>query len=92
MNFLRPVIARLAASVIGALVAWLAMKGIDVPAETQQAWIEATVGLALLVFGIVYALVHKAISTKTNPTDAAAPSAVVAGREEQVSLNSRNSA
>lgn len=83
MDFLRPVLGRLAAVLIASLVSWLTAKGVDVPAETQQAWIEATVGLMLLVFGVVYAVAHKLINTKVNPTDAAAPSAVTAGKEAQ---------
>lgn len=87
MTFLRPIAARLAAAVVGALVSWLTVKGIDVPADTQQAWIEATVGLMLLVFGIVYALAHKLINRKLNPADAATPGLAKIGKMEQRAIS-----
>lgn len=86
MTFLRPIIARLAAALIASLVAWLAAQGIDVPAETQTQLIEGTVGLMLLVFGVVYALVHKLVNRKVNPADAAAPVLAKAGQRQKAYL------
>lgn len=66
-DFLRPVLGRIFGAVAGGVAAWLVGKGFTVDQQT----IDAFVTVMLTVFTIVYSLVHKAISAKINPTDAA---------------------
>lgn len=66
-DFLRPVLGRIFGSIAGAIAAWLVGKGFTVDQHT----IDAFVSVMLFVFTIVYSLVHKAVSAKINPTDAA---------------------
>lgn len=73
LNVLRPVLARVAAALIGAAAAWLAAKGVELDAETQAQLIEGIVGLMLAVFGVVYAVAHKMINARLNPADTATP-------------------
>jgi len=74
-DWIRPVMARLVASAVAAGVAYLARKGIDIGlGEPGQAQLSEGVTSILLGIGLaVYSLVHRAVSAKTNPTDAAAP-------------------
>jgi hypothetical protein len=68
--FLRPILARLIASVIAAFAAWLNNKyGVTLDAETTSGLVAVMLGS----FGIVYALAHRLIDAKVNPTDAASP-------------------
>lgn len=71
---LRPVLAR----VIGVIVASAATAlfrhlGHELTDDQKQTVSDLGVALILGVWGLVYAGVHKAVSVKTNPTDAAAP-------------------
>jgi hypothetical protein len=69
--FLRPILARLIASVIAAFAAWLNNKyGVTLDAETTSGLVAVMLGS----FGIVYAVAHRVIDAKVNPTDAASPS------------------
>lgn len=77
-EFLRPVLARIIASLVGGLAAWLTGKGIAL----DQSSIDAFVTVMLTIFTIVYSLVHKAINAKINPTDAARISTATAGKEK----------
>jgi hypothetical protein len=67
-TFLRPLLSRLVASIVGALVAWLTTKyGISLDEETIQGLIATMLG----VFGVIYTIVHRLIDKKINPVDAA---------------------
>lgn len=75
MDWAKPYIARVAASLVAGLVAWLASKyGVIVPDEAKGQLTQAAVAVMMVVWGIVYAITHKAVNTKVNPTDAAKPS------------------
>ena len=74
IDFLRPIIGRIAGSVVGALAAWLVGKyGYTIDSGLQSQITDGLVAFMMLVFGVVYALVHKAVSAKVNPGDAATP-------------------
>lgn len=74
LNLIRPVLARVVASLMAAFFAWLAVRwGVTIDADTQAETIEAAIGLMLAVFGVVYALVHKALNARFNPADTATP-------------------
>lgn len=74
MDWLKPYIARVAASLVAGLAAWLASKyGIVVPEEAKGQLTQAAVAVMMVVWGIVYAITHKVVNTKVNPTDAAKP-------------------
>lgn len=92
-DFLRPVVARLAGALVAALVTWLAGKyGIVIPEEAKGQLTEGTVAIMLALFTAVYALVHRYVSMKTNPTDAATPSMAAEGKIEQKNLDARKDA
>lgn len=83
VDFLRPILARLVGSFVGALAVWFASKyGIIIPDEVKGELTQNAVALMLLVFGIVYSLVHRAVSVKVNPTDTASPAIAKAVTEE----------
>lgn len=83
-DFLRPVLARIAGALVGAVVTWLAAHfGIVVPEGAQVNLSESAVIIMMTLFSIVYALVHKAISAKTNPADAATPTLADKGKTDQ---------
>lgn len=87
IDLLRPIFARIIGAIIGALAAWLAGRfGIVVPEETKGQLTQGAVALMLLVFGVVYSLVHKGVSVKTNPADAASPGLALKGKTDQHSL------
>jgi hypothetical protein len=74
LNLIRPILARVVAALAGAFFAWLAARWkIDVDAATQAETVEAIVALMLAVWGVVYALAHKAINAWFNPADTATP-------------------
>jgi len=84
MDFLRPVIGRMAGAIVVALVAWLIGKwGINVDQGTQAQLTDGIAAFMLLAFGVVYALVHKAVSAKVNPGDAATPRLAERSKIEQ---------
>lgn len=73
-EFIRPVIARVAGWIIATLVTWLASRyGIIVPQETVDKLTAYGVIALMSMFTAIYALVHRAVSIKSNPTDAASP-------------------
>lgn len=87
-NFLRPILARLAGALVAGLVTWLAGKfGVIISEDVKGQLTEGVVATMLTLFTVVYALVHKAVSVKTNPMDAASPSMVVEGKSEQKTIN-----
>lgn len=78
-------IARIAASVASAVVVWLiGVLGLPVTEQEQANLIaqvtEAVSLLGLALWGILYAVLHKLISRKTNPADAAKNPELVASR------------
>lgn len=86
MDFLRPILGRLVGSVVGAGAGWVASKwGTVVDANGVQQVTDAGVTLALGAFGVVYSLVHKAVSAKINPADAASTKLAEKGKIEQKS-------
>jgi hypothetical protein len=75
-DWIRPVWSRIVAAAVAAGVAYLTRKGIDLGLG-DQAQTQLSEGLASVLLGVllaVYSLAHRAISAKTNPTDAASPS------------------
>jgi hypothetical protein len=89
-DFLRPVVARIAGALVAALVTWLASKyGVVIPEEAKGQLTEGTVAAMMTLFTVVYALVHKAVSVKTNPADAASPSLAEEGKDLQKVVNAR---
>lgn len=86
MDFLRPILGRLIGSAVGAGAGYLASRfGTVVGADGVQQVTDAGVTLALGAFGVVYSLVHKAVSAKVNPADAATPKLAEKGKVEQKS-------
>jgi hypothetical protein len=74
MNFLRPILGRLVGSVVGGAAAWAAGRwGTSIDPGTQQQISDGLVAIMLAVFGVVYSLTHKAVSSKINPGDTATP-------------------
>lgn len=85
-DILRPVAARLAGIVVGALAAWLATKfGLMLSEQSKQALANGIIELIAIFLG-AYALTHKAVSVKTNPADAATPTLADHGKVEQERL------
>lgn len=85
-DVLRPIAARLAGIIVGALAAWLASKfGLVLSADDRQALVDGIIAL-LAIFVGAYALTHKAVSVKTNPADAASPTLAKHGEAEQARL------
>ena len=72
---IRPVLARVVAALVAAGIAALARHGLELQLDESTRGTLTDLGVALIlgVWGVVYAAVHKAISVKTNPTDAASP-------------------
>lgn len=76
LNALRPFLARIIASAVAGLAAWLAAHWtIELDADARQQITEAGLVLALAVAQwigtTVYGLVHRALSKRLNPGDAA---------------------
>ena len=75
-KYLAPMLSRVATLGMIALAAWLAERfGIIIDQETQQHVVEFVVVLAL------YAIGHRLMSRKTNPSDTAKPSADAAPKD-----------
>jgi hypothetical protein len=69
MDFLRPVLGRVIASVLAAFFGWLAAKWqISVDPQTQEATVVALTGGVTLV---IYGILHKFFNLKLNPLDTA---------------------
>lgn len=71
IDMLRPFLSRVIGTVVGALVAWLAAKGINIDAKTQQQVIEALITIIIPVYSIAREIVHRLIDKRINPADAA---------------------
>lgn len=67
-DLLKPFLARIAGSIAGFIAAFLSAHEIAVLTNDD---ITTLVSFLLLVFSIVYGIVHKIISKKTNPADVA---------------------
>ncbi len=74
-DWLRPVLSRIVAAAIAAAISYGVRKGIDLglSADEQRHISEGVLAVITGVSLSAYALAHKWISTKVNPTDAAAP-------------------
>ena len=82
-DWIRPVLSRVVGLVVASLVTWLATKyGIVVPESAKTQLTETGVVALMAVFGTVYALVHRGVSIRTNPTDAAKPSVAASDTAE----------
>lgn len=69
---MRAIIGRVAAVLIGGLVAWLAGSfGLEVSEEATVALTEGLTMLGMGVWLISYGIAHKLINRKVNPADAA---------------------
>lgn len=71
LNFLRPFVSGIIASVVAGGVAWLASRGINVNQDTIAQIVEYLVGIILPVFGAVFHITNKAVAKVVNPGDAA---------------------
>lgn len=88
MDFLRPILGRLIGSAVGAGAAYVASKwGTVIDAQGVQQVTDAGVAIAVGAFGVIYSLVHKAVSAKVNPADAATPKLSAEGKIEQKSAS-----
>lgn len=67
-DLLKPFLSRIAGSIAGAIVAFLSAHEIAVLSQNDVATIVAFI---LVVFQVVYAIVHRLIDKKVNPTDSA---------------------
>lgn len=67
-DLLKPFLARIAGSIAGFIVTFLSAHEIAVLSNDD---ITTLVSFLLLVFSVVYGVVHKLISKKTNPADTA---------------------
>lgn len=79
-DWLRPILSRVIASVVASALAWLARKGIDLglsDADTTR-FTDGVMYVVLSLWGVAYAVIHKAISVRINPTDAASPAIATA--------------
>ena len=86
---IRPYLARIVGSVVGAVAVWLAGKyGVKLTGQTQAQLTDTSVSMLMLVFGIVYSVVHKATSSATNPADAATVALSAKGKADQHQLGS----
>lgn len=87
-DFLRPILARVLGAWIAAGCLWLAVHyNITIAPDEQSKVIEGGIIVLLAIFNTLYALIHKAISTKTNPADAASVPLAVKGKSEQRTLD-----
>lgn len=69
---MRAIFARFAAAIVAVAVTFLAgTLGIEVTEDTRATLTEAVTLLGLGLWGVVYAVVHRLISRKVNPMDAA---------------------
>lgn len=74
-DWIRPILGRIVGSMVAAAATWAASKwGVIIPDEAKGQLTQNAVTVMLFVFTTVYALTHKAVSIKTNPTDSAKPS------------------
>lgn len=84
LDALRPIISRVVATLVAAVAMWLAQKyGIAIPDSEQAKLVEQIVIYVVLFFMLIYSVVHKLISAKVNPNDAATPKLAVRGKAEQ---------
>lgn len=72
-GWLSAILSRVIAAAFAGFCTWLLSKwGVLIDAETQQKAVEVVVSVIVAI----YAIVHKLIDAKLNPTDAAAPDVV----------------
>lgn len=70
---MRAIIARIAAAVIAVLLTFLAgTLGVEVSPETTATLTEGVTLIGLGLWGIVYAVFHKLLNRRINPSDSAA--------------------
>lgn len=82
---LRPIFARAIAWLVATIVAVLNAKyGIIVPDNTQVA---LTAAIEASLWGLVYFIIHRFVSIKTNPGDAATPSMAKNEKNEQRAMD-----
>lgn len=87
MELFRPVLGRIVGSLVAALATWLEARFGWKLDPASQAQLSAGILVTLMTtFSIVYALVHKAVSAKVNPADAATPAMAEAGKTEARAL------
>lgn len=80
----RPLIARVAGVVVATLATWLAAKFNFVLSDEDKVKLtEGTVVLIVGLWGLIYSLVHRGVSTKTNPSDAATKKLAHKGKVQQ---------
>jgi hypothetical protein len=68
IELLKPFLARIAGSLAGFIATYLSAHEIMVLSQDD---LTTLISFLLLVFSLVYGIVHKIISKKTNPTDSA---------------------
>ncbi len=91
MDFIRPYVSRVIAAPIAALCAYLLLHWkVNIDTATQAQLASAVVAFVLPFFAAIYAVIHKIIDSRFNPTDAA--NKVVASSTTATVNAQRNSA
>lgn len=71
-NFIKTFAARLIGGLVASATAWLAVRyGLEVNADDQAKLVTDIVATLMTIYSVVYPLVHRTVSKKTNPGDAA---------------------
>jgi hypothetical protein len=84
LDALRPILARIVATFVAFVCLWLAKRyNIIIPDSDQAKLVEQVTLWVITFFMLIYALVHKLVSAKTNPGDAATPKLALRGKAEQ---------
>lgn len=83
LDLFRPIAARVVGSLVGSVATWLAIKwGVQLDDGARGQLTDGIVSVGLAVFGVVYSLVHRTVSLKLNPVDAASPSLAQKSKQE----------
>lgn len=84
MSLIQIVLSRVIGGIVASICAWLALKTGLIVDQTQQAeLVEKIIALMLVVFSVLYPLLHKFIGRYTNPGDAASPEIATKEASEQ---------
>lgn len=72
MDLMRTIIGRIAAVVAATITTWLiSFLGVGISEQGTAELTEALTLIGVLVWGLIYAVVHKLIDRKVNPMDVA---------------------
>lgn len=82
LNALRPFISRMISPLIASLLAFLAVKGIQLPEDASGHLTEYAVIVLIALMQMLNGPIHKLIDKKANPGDAAATSIAAIEKKE----------